>query len=95
MALHNLMEDAATAEISRTQVWQWIKNGSKLDDGRIITYELFKQILPTELENAKAYIGEKIYNSATMKRAIEIFDELVQQGDYKEFLTLPAYEEID
>lgn len=94
-ALHNLMEDAATAEISRTQVWQWIKNGSKLDDGRTVTYELFKEILPSELENVKAYIGEKIYNSATMKRAIEIFDELVQQGDYKEFLTLPAYEEID
>ncbi len=94
-ALHNLMEDAATAEISRTQVWQWIKNGSKLNDGRTVTYELFKEVLPSELENVKAYIGEKAYNSATMKRAIEIFDELVQQGDYKEFLTLPAYEEID
>lgn len=94
-ALHNLMEDAATAEISRTQVWQWIKNGSKLNDGRTVTYELFKEILPSELENVKAYIGENAYNSATMKRAIEIFDELVQQGDYKEFLTLPAYEEID
>jgi malate synthase len=94
-ALHNLMEDAATAEISRTQVWQWIKNGSKLNDGRTVTYELFKEILPSELENVKAYVGESAYNSATMKRAIEIFDELVQQGDYKEFLTLPAYEEID
>ena len=94
-ALHNLMEDAATAEISRTQVWQWIKNGSNLTDGRTVTYELFKEILPSELENVKAYVGENAYNSATMKRAIEIFDELVQQGDYKEFLTLPAYEEID
>lgn len=94
-ALHNLMEDAATAEISRTQLWQWIKNGSKLNDGRTVTYELFKEILPSELENVKAYVGENAYNSATMKRAIEIFDELVQQGDYKEFLTLPAYEEID
>lgn len=94
-AIHNLMEDAATAEISRTQVWQWIKNGSKLDDGRVVTYELFKQLLPSELETVKAYVGEAAYNTATMKRAIEIFDELVQQGDYKEFLTLPAYEEID
>lgn len=94
-ALHNLMEDAATAEISRTQVWQWIKNASKLIDGRTVTYELFKEILPSELENVKAYVGENAFNSATMKRAIEIFDELVQQGDYKEFLTLPAYEEID
>lgn len=94
-AIHNLMEDAATAEISRTQIWQWIKNGSKLEDGRTVTYELFKEILPSELEAVKAYVGESAYNTSTMKRAIEIFDELVQQGDYKEFLTLPAYEEID
>lgn len=94
-ALHNLMEDAATAEISRTQVWQWIKEGSKLEDGRTVTYDLFKQILPSELEAVKAYVGESAFNTATMKRAIEIFDELVQQGDYKEFLTLPVYEEID
>lgn len=94
-ALHNLMEDAATAEISRTQVWQWIKNGSKLEDGRTITYELFKEVLPSELEKVKAYVGEKSFESETMKRAIAMFDELVQVGDYKEFLTLPAYEEID
>lgn len=94
-AIHNLMEDAATAEISRTQIWQWIKNGSKLDDGRAITYELFKELLPSELEAVKAYVGEAAYNTATMKRAIEMFDSLIQQGDYKEFLTLPAYSEID
>jgi malate synthase len=94
-AIHNLMEDAATAEISRTQIWQWIKNGSKLDDGRVVTYELFKELLASELEAVKAYVGEAAYNTPTMKRAIEIFDELVQQGDYKEFLTLPAYAEID
>jgi hypothetical protein len=47
---------------------------------------LFKEILPSELEAVKAYVGESAFNSATMKRAIEIFDELVQQGDYKEFL---------
>ena len=89
------MEDAATAEISRTQVWQWIKNKSKLDDGREVTYELFKSLLPSELEKVKNYVGEAAYNTDTMKRAIEMFDVLVQVGDYKEFLTLPAYEEID
>lgn len=94
-ALHNLMEDAATAEISRTQVWQWINVGSKLDDGRTISYELFKQILPSELENIKTYVGDTAYGAATMKRAIEIFDKLVQQGEYLDFLTLPAYNEID
>lgn len=90
-ALHNLMEDAATAEISRTQVWQWIKNGSKLEDGRTVTYELFKEILPSELENVKSYVGEEAFNSNTMAKAIDLFDTLVQQGDYVEFLTLPAY----
>ncbi len=94
-ALHNLMEDAATAEISRTQVWQWIKNACKLDDGRTVTYDLFKEILPSELENVKAYVGEVAYNQPTMAKAIAMFDSLVQQGDYKEFLTLPAYQEID
>lgn len=94
-AIHNLMEDAATAEISRTQVWQWINVASKLDDGRTVTYELFKQILPSELENIKAYVGEVAFKAPTMKRAIELFDQLVQQGDYLEFLTLPAYNEID
>ena len=94
-AIHNLMEDAATAEISRTQVWQWIKNKSKLDDGRDVTYDLFKSLLPSELEKVKSYVGEAAYNTDTMKRAIEMFDVLVQVGDYKEFLTLPAYEEID
>lgn len=93
-AIHNLMEDAATAEISRTQVWQWIKNASKLDDGRTVSYELFKELLPSELENVKAYVGEAAFNAPTMKRAIEIFDELVQVGNYQEFLTLPAYNEI-
>ena len=93
-ALHNLMEDAATAEISRTQVWQWIKNASKLDDGRTVTYALFQELLPSELENVKAYVGEAAFNTPTMKRAIEIFDELVQVGNYQEFLTLPAYNEI-
>ena len=72
-ALHNLMEDAATAEISRTQVWQWIKDGCKLADGRTITYELFKEILPSELESIKGYVGEKAYNQPTMKRAIRDF----------------------
>ncbi|MFN8310647.1 MAG: malate synthase A [Chitinophagales bacterium] len=92
-ALHNLMEDAATAEISRTQVWQWIRNGSKLDDGRQISYELFKQILPSELENIKAYVGEAAFQKPTMKKAIDMFDELVH-GDYKEFLTTQAYQQL-
>jgi malate synthase len=94
-ALHNLMEDAATAEISRTQVWQWINKGSKLDDGRTITYDLVKGLFPSEIENIKAYVGETAFANGRFNEAIEMFDKLVQQGDYVEFLTLPAYNKID
>ncbi|MFN8277528.1 MAG: malate synthase A [Chitinophagales bacterium] len=92
-AIHNLMEDAATAEISRTQVWQWIKNGSVLNDGRTITYALFKEILPSELEQIKIYVGEAAFQQPSMKRAVALFDQLIQ-GEYKEFLTTEAYQEL-
>lgn len=94
-ALHNLMEDAATAEISRTQVWQWIKNGSKLDDGRTITASLYNEILPSEIENIKAYVGEAAFANGKFNEAIELFNDLVLQNEYLEFLTLPAYNKID
>jgi malate synthase len=94
-ALHNLMEDAATAEISRTQVWQWIKNGSKLDDGRTITASLYNEILPSEIENIKAYVGEAAFANGKFEEAIKLFNDLVLQDEYLEFLTLPAYQKID
>lgn len=94
-ALHNLMEDAATAEISRTQVWQWIKNGSKLEDGRTITYELYREILPSEIENIKAYVGENAYQNGKFEQALELFDRLVRDEQFIDFLTLPAYDLID
>lgn len=93
-ALYNLMEDAATAEISRTQVWQWINHGAKLDDGRTVTYEMYKEVLPEELEKIKEYVGEDRYNNGKFELATQLFDTLVQKGDYKEFLTLGAYEYI-
>jgi malate synthase len=93
-ALHNLMEDAATAEISRTQVWQWIRNASKLEDGRTITKELYNEILPSELENVKAYVGADAFEKGRFNEAIEIFNRLVLSDDYVEFLTLPAYDLI-
>lgn len=94
-ALHNLMEDAATAEISRTQVWQWIKNGSKLEDGRTITYDLYREILPSEIENIKAYVGETAYNNGKFEQALALFDRLVRDEQFIDFLTLPAYDLID
>ncbi|GIV32709.1 MAG: malate synthase [Chitinophagales bacterium] len=94
-ALYNLMEDAATAEISRAQVWQWIHHKAKLDDGRTITYQLYKELLPQELEKIKKYVGDKAYKNGRFNEAVEIFDRLITSEEFIEFLTLPAYEKID
>ncbi len=93
-AIYHLMEDAATAEISRTQVWQWIHNNAKLDDGRAITYDLFQQFLPEELEKMKAYVGDEKFNTGKFSEATALFDRLVKDKEFIEFLTLPAYELI-
>lgn len=94
-AIYNLMEDAATAEISRTQVWQWIKYGAKLDDGRTITYDLYQELLPEELAKIKIYVGETSYNQGKFDQAIQLFDLLISEDEFVEFLTLPAYQLID
>jgi malate synthase len=88
--IHNLMEDAATAEISRSQVWQWIRSPKGvLDDGRKVTAELVKQLVPEELAKIKAggFAGK-------FDRAAEIFTTMSTQDAFAEFLTLPLYEEI-
>jgi malate synthase len=94
-ALYYLMEDAATAEISRTQVWQWIQRQAKLEDGRTVSYELFKELLPEELEKIAAYVGSEAYTNGRFEEAIALFDRLVCEKDFVEFLTLPAYEMIE
>ncbi len=89
--IHNLMEDAATAEISRSQVWQWIRSSKgKLEDGRKVTAEMVRAMIPEELSKVKAVAGE----GATYDRAAQIFEEMSTSGDFAEFLTLPLYEEI-
>jgi len=93
-AIYNLMEDAATAEISRTQVWQWIHNDAKLEDGRAITYDLYRQFLPEELDKIKDYVGEDQFAIGKFEEATSLFDRLVKDKEFVEFLTLPAYELI-
>ena len=89
--IHNLMEDAATAEISRSQVWQWIRSTKgKLEDGRKVTAEMVRAMIPEELSKVKAVAGD----GATYDRAAQIFEEMSTSGDFAEFLTLPLYEEI-
>ncbi len=89
--IHNLMEDAATAEISRSQVWQWIRSEKGvLDDGRKVTDAMVRAMIPEELAKVKALVG----NGATYDRAAQIFETMSTSADFAEFLTLPLYEEI-
>ncbi len=91
----NLMEDAATAEISRSQIWQWIRSPKGvLVDGRKVTAALFKQLLAEELPKVRAYLGEVAYNAGRYEEGAQLFEKLTT-GDYVEFLTLPAYQLID
>jgi len=91
-AIYNLMEDAATAEISRTQLWQWIKHGATLDDGRKITYKMYQELLPQELDKIREYVGEENYKNGKFERAIQLFDQLISEDTLEEFLTLNAYQ---
>ena len=88
--IHNLMEDAATAEISRSQVWQWIRSPKGvLDDGRKVTAELVRTLVPEELAKIKEGGFEGKFD-----RAAQIFEQMSTQDEFAEFLTLPLYEEI-
>ncbi|MGE5339084.1 MAG: malate synthase A [Gemmatimonadota bacterium] len=91
--IHNLMEDAATAEISRSQVWQWIRSPKgTLDDGRKVTSDMVRALIPEELAKVKADVGAEA--GATYDRAAQIFEQMSTQESFAEFLTLPLYEEI-
>jgi len=92
--LFNLMEDAATAEISRTQVWQWLHHGSTLEDGRLIDTALVRQVIVEELDAWRARVGEPKYSAGRYLEAADIFRDLVERDDFVEFLTLPAYEKV-
>ena len=91
--LYHLMEDAATAEISRSQLWQWIKNKVKINDQNI-TKEFFDTILKEELESIKNEIGDDRYNNGKFDLASNLFKDMILKDDFDEFLTLPAYKYI-
>ncbi|MBX6396605.1 MAG: malate synthase A, partial [Alicyclobacillaceae bacterium] len=89
-------EDAATAEIARAQVWQWIHHPKGvLDDGRKVTVELFQQILAEELEKIKQTLGEERFRNGKFDLAAELFTKMSVQEEFAEFLTLPGYEYLD
>jgi len=94
--LFNLMEDAATSEISRAQVWQWIRHPKgKLSDGRKVTKKLFGQVLEEELGKIKAQIGDKVYDKRKFHLAHDLFAKITTDDEFAEFLTLPAYDCLD
>jgi len=94
--IYNLMEDAATAEISRTQVWQWVHaDGVQLDDGRPVTLELYAQLFADEKAKLQARVGQAAYAAGKYEQAAELFDQLVRSPQLEDFLTLPAYKQID
>jgi len=91
--IHNLMEDAATAEISRSQVWQWIRSPKGvLDDGRKVTAAMVRVLIAEELRKVKDFVGG---DTRSYDRAAQIFEQMSTQEAFAEFLTLPLYEEIE
>lgn len=94
--INNLMEDAATAEISRSQVWQWIRHPKGvLEDGRKVDVSLFHEVIEEEDALIKQAVGEEHYNAGHYAEARELFTSLTLQSDFAEFLTLPGYEKLN
>ncbi len=94
--IYNLMEDAATAEISRAQVWQWLhRERAALDDGRKITVELYRALMADELKKIAEAWGKELYAASKFNDAREIFDALVTSDQFADFLTLGAYEKLE
>jgi malate synthase len=93
VAIFNLMEDAATAEISRSQIWQWLHNDIKLADGPVVTRDLVERIIGEELATIKAQLGDA-YDEGRYEQATSLFTEVALADEYVDFLTLPAYERM-
>ena len=92
--LYNLMEDAATAEISRAQLWQWIKHEADLSSGDKITIDMVNKIFDEELAVIKNEIGPEKFESGKFELATDLFKEMIKSDNFDEFLTLPAYKHI-
>jgi malate synthase len=93
--IYNLMEDAATAEISRTQVWQWLTHGAKLADGRRVTADLVRHTMQDELDQLRERLGPARFDSGKFALASTLFDQMMTGADFPEFLTTVGYEYLD
>ncbi len=94
VAIFNLMEDAATAEISRSQIWQWVHNGVKTAEGTAITPEWVRQVEDEELAKIAGTVGDEKFSGGKYDEARELFEQVALADDFVEFLTLPAYERL-
>ena len=94
VGINNLMEDAATAEISRSQVWQWLHNDVHLDDGQVVTRELVERLIDEEIDAIHQKIGDESFAAGGWDDARAIFTQMALSEDFAEFLTLPAYERM-
>ncbi|MFC8343802.1 malate synthase A [Streptomyces sp. NPDC057280] len=94
VAIFNLMEDAATAEISRSQIWQWINAGVEFENGEKATPELARKVAAEELSNIRAELGEEAFAAGHWQQAHDLLLEVSLDDDYADFLTLPAYEQL-
>ncbi|MCB9679966.1 MAG: malate synthase A [Alphaproteobacteria bacterium] len=92
--LYWLMEDAATAEISRTQLWQWIHHGATLADGRTATVDLYRELVDDEMTALRAQLGDDRFDGGRFALAIDLFDQLITAAECPSFLTLAAYDHI-
>ena len=90
--VYGLMEDAATVEISRASIWQWIQNGKQLSNGKTVTKALFREMLNEELQVVRDEVGEARYQDGKFREAAEMMDRLTTGDELTDFLTLPAYE---
>jgi malate synthase len=95
VAIFNLMEDAATAEISRSQIWQWIHHGVQLEDGSTVTPDLVRQILDEETGKIHEAVGDEVWQAGRPDDTREIFELVALSPELLEFLTLPAYRYLD
>ncbi len=92
--LYNLMEDAATAEISRAQVWQWLHHGARLKDGRTMDRDLFAAVLAEEMDKIRDELGPEAFAASRFDEAAGLFERLSTASAFPDFLTLPAYDII-
>jgi malate synthase len=93
--IHNLMEDAATAEICRAQLWQWIRHGAKLSDGRVVTPELAVGMMREEFRKIVAGLDPARLAGRKFSEAADLFEAMMTEARFSDFLTLEAYRHID